>query len=277
MPDICTVKDIETATPRAVGLAQVPYEPGETVNVFIEPSKTNPEFTSTVADLLQTKFSPYVNLDFVLVDSLEPAAGGGLIHITDDTTGLRPGASGTCKRIGKKNPYIIIGLLEPRVVIHELAHAVGMIHELEHPFKTVTFDRDRLVGYYMARKNRPITQEEAEVFVDKNFFSNQGIAASKLRPGDFDPKSIMLYKLPADVTVEGVELTGNKELSEGDKQWLREAYSEPGTERSLESEVLSCPACPYDSTTNIFWIICVVVFAAALAVILRVLYAGYPQ
>lgn len=263
MPDYCSVNDIETATPRSVGLLALPYAQGEHVNIFVEPSEYNPAFVQNVKSTLTAEFFPYVNLQFEFVSTPTPAPDGGLVHITDNPAGLKPGASGTCKRIGKKDPYIIIGKTKTfeTVVIHEMAHAVGMLHELEHPHKPFTFDRERLVAFYMARKD--MSRQDAESFVQRNFFAN---TEKELLYGDFDTKSIMLYKLPVEVT-GGVELTGSSRLSDGDKDWLEQAYSDKVTSRSDAGP--SCPPCPYDSTTNMFWIICVIVFTLACAVILN--------
>lgn len=264
--DICAVLDeIDIPSHRAVGLAQVPFEPGETVHLYIEGDL---DFKNTVIGYLESHFFPYVNLDFVVVHTPQESPSGALVTVTSDTTTLSPGASGTCRFIGTKTPYVIIGILKRRTCIHELCHAVGMLHELDHPNKTVTFDREHLARFFVERK--ALTHDEATRFVDRNFF--KASSYGELSTTEFDPQSVMLYSMPAASNLEGVELVGGTKLSRLDKRWLREAYGMPrsmvadgtagvGSRRALDT----CPACPscddvcdakYGATPHswVFWI-----------------------
>ena len=51
---------------------------------------------------------------------------------------------------------------------------------------------------------------------------------NQIRSTEFDPKSIMVYAIPKEWTLDGQEFPSYSELSESDKAFIRESY--PGNE-----------------------------------------------
>jgi hypothetical protein len=129
--------------------------------------------------------------------------------------------------IAKSKPTMNYGWLEPdtsddeysRVVLHEFGHALGCVHEHEHPAHGIPWDKPKVYEYY--KKTDGWTKEE----VDEQVFSHY--SKSETNFSQFDPKSIMLYAIPDELTIGSYSVGWNKALSSNDKQFIATMY--PGT------------------------------------------------
>jgi len=122
------------------------------------------------------------------------------------------------------DPTMNFGWLEPstddteysRVVLHEFGHAIGAIHEHQHPLAKIPWDVQAVYAYYMR------TQGWSKADVDRNLFQRYSVGETNF--SEFDPNSIMLYAIPDSLTI-GTWSTGwNTVLSDTDKAFVGTIY-----------------------------------------------------
>lgn len=123
----------------------------------------------------------------------------------------------------KGQPTMNYGWLTPdseenefsRVIVHEFGHALGCIHEHQNPSAKIPWNKQAVYDYYAKRGWSKPT-------VDHNIFRKYD--KSITRYTDFDDQSIMLYAIPNELTNGDYEVGWNTELSNVDKQFIRQMY-----------------------------------------------------
>lgn len=127
--------------------------------------------------------------------------------------------------VDKDKPTMNYGWLTPtssddeysRVVLHEFGHALGCIHEHQHPKAGIPWNRDAVYRYYMGPPNN-WTKEQ----VDNNLL--RLLDRDSTQFSKFDTQSIMLYAIPKELTIGGFEVGWNRQLSVTDKQFIGRTY-----------------------------------------------------
>jgi serralysin len=100
------------------------------------------------------------------------------------------------------------------VVLHEFGHALGLLHEHQHPGFEIPWN-NKLYEYYKKEYNVDSTWVYENVV--RKYSDSQTIY------GKVDPKSIMIYAIPEDVT-DGFSVEKSTTLSEYDKIFIKNIY-----------------------------------------------------
>ncbi|MEG0925105.1 M12 family metallopeptidase [Chryseobacterium sp.] len=104
-----------------------------------------------------------------------------------------------------------------RTVIHEFGHALGMIHEHQHPLAAIPWDKPKVYAYYAGAPNY-WTQAQ----VDNNLFAKY--STSQTQYSAYDKQSIMHYSISSTLTTNGFSVGNNTALSATDKQFIATVY-----------------------------------------------------
>lgn len=103
-----------------------------------------------------------------------------------------------------------------RVVVHEFGHALGCIHEHQHPKAKIPWDRPKVYDYY--KQNFGWDRNK----VDHNVFRKYSENITNF--SSYDSLSIMHYAIPNSLTIGDYEVGWNTTLSPTDKSFISIAY-----------------------------------------------------
>lgn len=103
------------------------------------------------------------------------------------------------------------------VVLHEFGHALGLIHEHQHPEHNIQWNE---ANVYRDLSQPPNSWSKEDI--DFNMF--EAYSKKETNYGKFDPLSIMMYPIPKTWTVDGFSVGENNELSPNDKKFIRQQY-----------------------------------------------------
>lgn len=147
----------------------------------------------------------------------------------DIRVSFAPGRSesyvGTCRpALGPNDSTMNFGWLTPstgdaemaRVVLHEFGHAIGLVHEHLSPAAGINWNRQAVYDHYQ----RHYGWDRARV--DQNLFEKY--ADSQTNYTAFDPRSIMIYSIPKELTTDGYSVSWNAQLSDTDKRFIGQIY-----------------------------------------------------
>jgi serralysin len=104
------------------------------------------------------------------------------------------------------------------VVLHEFGHALGMVHEHQHPDVTIPWDSAKVYQYYATTQDPPWD----EAIVNYNIFHRYDRASTNFTA--YDPSSIMHYSIPGDLRTDGITTPFNFTLSSLDISLIKTLY-----------------------------------------------------
>lgn len=102
-----------------------------------------------------------------------------------------------------------------RVILHEFGHVLGLLHEHQHPESDIKWNKSFVYSYY---ENNGWNKET----VDNNIFDKYSTLQTNY--SEFDEKSIMLYAIHPDFTLDGYSINWNYDLSDVDIEFISEVY-----------------------------------------------------
>jgi serralysin len=105
-----------------------------------------------------------------------------------------------------------------QVVLHEFGHALGLIHEHQSPAIKVNWDKPYVYWYFWE------FHKWTRADVDRNVF--QEFEKTTTQHSELDKASIMGYYVPPQFTTDRQEFPQNYDLSEVDKRYIGEIYSQ---------------------------------------------------
>ena len=103
-----------------------------------------------------------------------------------------------------------------RTTLHEFGHAIGLIHEHQHPKNPIPWNKPVVYAYYLQ------TQGWNSAQVDRQVFSKYSVTQSYFCL--YDVTSIMHYPIPEQHTIGDYEVGWNILLSKKDKLAARNMY-----------------------------------------------------
>ena len=171
------------------------------------------------------EWAAYANIKFQLVATphltknlkstirITFVSGGSWSYVGTDALGIQAG-----------QPTMQLGWLTEnsqdseirRVTLHEFGHALGLLHEHQHPEGGIHWDREQVIAHYKRTNGWSAAQTELNVLA--------GVSGSQFLASAFDPQSIMLYPIPAELTTDGYSTQWNYMLSDGDKALAAQLY-----------------------------------------------------
>lgn len=190
--------------------------PGSTLTISFL-GNPDPDLKKAIQDLA-VKWLPHGNLQFQFTSNNN---GDADIRISTPDSGLSSSAVGTDARLYNPDESMILairpnyGVYFESTVLHEFGHALGLLHEHQHPQAMIPWDRDKLIAKFQG------TDLTAEV-IESNFLTR--LNPTGLLVLDYDPLSVMHYEVFADETDGVFEIGLNYELSDKDKEFMRTAY-----------------------------------------------------
>jgi hypothetical protein len=113
-----------------------------------------------------------------------------------------------------------------RTVLHEFGHALGLVHEHQiNQGNPIRWNEAAVIqAHAYVWSEAMVRVQILDRYKSASIFNRSG---PKYTTTKFDPKSIMLYPIRKDFTLDGYSVDWNNELSDGDKAFLATVYGKP--------------------------------------------------
>lgn len=164
------------------------------------------------------RWLPYINLKFEFV---EERKGDIRIATKNDDNSSMLGTDALL--IHPDHPTMNLGVKPGHadfdvIVTHEFGHALGAMHEHQHPQANIPWDKPKVYEFYQNRPMNPLTREE----VDRNLFDSFDTLDAIYTA--YDKRSIMHHPVANSLTVGDWEVPINRRLSRKDIRMMKLLY-----------------------------------------------------
>jgi hypothetical protein len=183
---------------------------GETLRIgFMDGSEEERGTVKSAAE----EWMKHANIRFQVV----VGASDATIRITFKQPGAWSYLGSDALQISPSKPTMVLGYMKQLpaaqakgIALHELGHALGLIHENKIPNADISWNRKVLEAKFGV--------EEA----DRQFMSRERFPKAK----EFDPNSIMMIQtgIPSAYTIDGSAYPARYELSNADRRFIARAY-----------------------------------------------------
>jgi len=165
-----------------------------------------------------SQWLPYINLTFEFVDDLL-----GDIRIATKNNDNSSMLGTDALLIHPDYPTMNLGVKPDHqdfevIVMHEFGHALGALHEHQHPQAKIPWDKPKVYEFYKKREMNPLTEEQ----VDRNLFASFDTLDAIYT--SYDRRSIMHHPVANTLTVGNWEVPINRTISKKDKRLMRLLY-----------------------------------------------------
>jgi hypothetical protein len=164
-----------------------------------------------------SQWLPYINLKFVFVDD------EGDIRIATGNNDNSSMLGTDALLIHPDHPTMNLGVPPDHadfdvIVIHEFGHALGAMHEHQHPQANIPWDKPKVYAFYQHREMNPLSKAQ----VDRNLFATFDTLSAMHTA--YDRRSIMHHPVPNSLTLGDWEVLINRRISKKDKRLMRLLY-----------------------------------------------------
>lgn len=207
---VCIPKFITQRAPAAAGEIAKFWQPGQVLTVsFMDATTEQEEYAVASA----SEWMKHMSLTFDFITK-----GNGQVRIAfDDRDGAWSYIGRDIFQISKSKPTMNLGWTDGGVGEHEFGHTLGLIHEHQNPDGGIRWDRDAVIKDLSGPPNYwDLDTIEFNIF---ETYSRDSINGTKV-----DPKSIMMYSIPDEWTLDGFQTGWNTILSDTDKAFISSIY-----------------------------------------------------
>lgn len=165
-----------------------------------------------------SQWLPYINLTFEFVDDL---VGDIRIATTNNSNSSMLGTDALLIHPDDRTMDLGVKPDHPDfevIVTHEFGHALGAMHEHQHPQAKIPWDKPKVYAFYQNREMGPLTPAQ----VDHNLFTPFDTLEAIYTA--YDKRSIMHHPVANDLTVGDWEVPINRKISKKDKQLMKLLY-----------------------------------------------------
>lgn len=186
------------------------WDNGQTIRIkFLEGTQSQKEFVKKTC----IEWLNYANLKFEFVESGESEVR----IIFDENSGAWSYLGTDCKDVPQNEPTMCLGWVDKGVVLHEFGHTLACIHEHQNPNEPIQWNEQQVVKDLSGPPNY-----WSYDMIKHNVFDRYQFSEVEASP--VDSKSVMMYPIPSNWTLNGVSYPGGDELSQVDKDFIGMIY-----------------------------------------------------